>query len=248
MSVVEEWKKYPMNLEAISHISLDYDCHEYYEQLVSDSHRLFEDDGKVTVRVTEIDLDGSDHTFDTLEQLENYLENNYLQGKEYRKITRVFFIPQQYSWGRFLISYEATCKLLTYLQVFPAFINILRAFGERAGFDDESHSEISFQENERSSEILYLIKHVEMHGRREPKCPWSFRQMGVYHKADSETGDTFLILNPSKSFRHRLRRLHTSSQVSNPSDIHMILLASAMKNWRWCITYLERENEAMVRN
>lgn len=61
------------------------------------------------------------------------------------------FIPQQYSWGRFLISYEATCKLLTYLQVFPAFINILRAFGERAGFDDESHSEISFQENERSS-------------------------------------------------------------------------------------------------
>lgn len=57
-SIVEEWKKYPVNLEAISHISVDYDCQEYYEQLVSDSHRLFEDNGKVTVRVTEIGLDG----------------------------------------------------------------------------------------------------------------------------------------------------------------------------------------------
>ena len=61
------------------------------------------------------------------------------------------FIPQQYSWGRLLISYEATCKLLTYLQVFPAFIDTLRAFGERTGFQEDTHSEIVFQGNESSS-------------------------------------------------------------------------------------------------
>ena len=61
------------------------------------------------------------------------------------------FIPQQYSWGRLLISYEATCKLLTYLQVFPAFIDTLRAFGERTGFEEDTHSEIAFEGNESSS-------------------------------------------------------------------------------------------------
>lgn len=179
------------------------------------------------------------------------------------------FIPQQYSWSRLLISYEAICKLLKYLQVFPAFINILRAFGERAGHEDDSHSEILVQENERSSgklililimlelsshwrlwemiETLYLIKHVERHEREEPKNPWSLRQMGVYHRTDNETGDTFVILNPSHPFRRLLKHVSKLSLVSNPWKIHMILLTSAMRNWRWCITYLEGDYENMVR-
>ncbi|MCJ1423434.1 hypothetical protein MMC29_001317 [Sticta canariensis] len=154
------------------------------------------------------------------------------------------FIPQQYSWGRLLISHEATCKLLTYLQVFPAFIDTLRAFGERTGFEEDTHSEIAFQGNESSSESVYLIKHAERHGRKELKNPWSIRQMGVYHKVDNKNGDTFLILNPSNSYRRRLKRVPKSS-VLEPWEIHMMLLTSAMQNWRGCITSLERDYETM---
>lgn len=57
-------------------------------------------------------------------------------------------IPQQYSWGRLVISYEAICKLFTYVQVFPAVIDMLLAFGEKTGYEDDSHSEYVFRENE----------------------------------------------------------------------------------------------------
>ena len=52
------WNNYPVNLEAIGHLSFHFDYHEYCEQLESDSPRLFGDDEKVTVKVTEIGLDG----------------------------------------------------------------------------------------------------------------------------------------------------------------------------------------------
>lgn len=96
-------------------------------------------------------------------------------------------------------------------------------------------------------ETVYLIKHVERHDRQEPENPWSFRQMGVYHKADNKNGDTFLILNPSKSYRRRLKHVSKSS-VLGPWEIHMMLLKSAMQNWRWCITSLEKDYETMVRS
>ena len=95
-------------------------------------------------------------------------------------------------------------------------------------------------------ETVYLIKHAERHGREKPQNPWSFRQMGVYHKVDNKNGDTFLILNPSKSYRRRLKRVPKSS-ILEPWEIHMMLLTSAMQNWRWCITSLERDYETMVR-
>ena len=73
------------------------------------------------------------------------------------------FIPQQYSWGRLLISYEATCMLLTYLQVFPAFIDTLRAFGERTGFEEDTHSEIVFQGSEGSSgKAILTLRMLEL--------------------------------------------------------------------------------------
>lgn len=56
--LVKGWNNYPANLEAIEHLSFHFDYHEYCEQLVSDSLRLFGGDGKVTVKVTEIGLDG----------------------------------------------------------------------------------------------------------------------------------------------------------------------------------------------
>lgn len=58
VGLAKGWNNYPANLEAIEHLSFHFDYHDYREQLKSDSHRLFGDDEKVTVKVTEIGLDG----------------------------------------------------------------------------------------------------------------------------------------------------------------------------------------------
>ena len=50
-----------------------------------------------------------------------------------------------------MISYEATCKLFTYLNVLPAVIDLLRAFGEKTGYEDESYSEFVFRESENTT-------------------------------------------------------------------------------------------------
>ena len=54
-------------------------------------------------------------------------------------------LPQQSSWGCLLITLEATCKLLTSLAVHPAFIDVLRAFGQKTDFEDDSVSGFHFQ-------------------------------------------------------------------------------------------------------
>lgn len=94
--------------------------------------------------------------------------------------------------------------------------------------------------------MLYLLKHVEKHGREEIKDPWSVRQMGVYHRADQDLGDVFVIFNPSKPFQRRLKRIITLRSRSHVADIHLALLSSVTANWRWYITDLERNYEAIV--
>ena len=51
--------------------------------------------------------------------------------------------------------------LLTKFQVFPAFINVLRAFGQRTGVVDESYSGFYFQQagepNANGRSHLYLL-------------------------------------------------------------------------------------------
>lgn len=40
-------------------------------------------------------------------------------------------IPQEYSWGKLLISEDIMKRLLSHYNVFPAFLDVLNAFGER---------------------------------------------------------------------------------------------------------------------
>ena len=95
-------------------------------------------------------------------------------------------------------------------------------------------------------ETLYLIKHVERHGREERDNPWSIRQMGTYHKADKVIGDVFVIFNPSRTFQRRLKVVKTQNILPQVEEIHLALLTSVAANWRWYITDLERTYEAIV--
>lgn len=95
-------------------------------------------------------------------------------------------------------------------------------------------------------ETLYLIKHVERHGREERDDPWSIRQMGIYHKSDQVIGDVFVIFNPARSFQRRLKIVKTQNILPQVEDIHLALLTSVTANWRWYITDLERTYESIV--
>ena len=47
-------------------------------------------------------------------------------------------IPQQGSWGRLVIDEKSFRKLLTTFKVFPSFVDIVRSFGEKTGYEDDS--------------------------------------------------------------------------------------------------------------
>lgn len=98
----------------------------------------------------------------------------------------------------------------------------------------------------KSLDVSYLVKHAEEHGRSEQENPWSVRQMGVYHQMNAESGDIFIILNPSKTFQRRLKRMQQGKKPTAFWDLHMMLLTCAMEKWRWCATDAERRYVSMV--
>lgn len=160
--------------------------------------------------------------------------------------------------------------LLTALQIFPASIDILRAFGQRTAFKDESYGGLYMQDNPSpshkgtlsylciqigtgtqsetdSKEYAYTIRYPEQHGRDEPLDPWSLRQMGVYHQCHTNGNNTFIVLQPSKPFLKRLKRVTSSKIAVTPQSIQMMALSAAMDNWRWYISDLEERYTKAVR-
>ena len=58
---------------------------------------------------------------------------------------RLSLIPQTSSWGRLVIDEFSLRKVLTSLNVFPFFIDVVRAFGEKTGFEDDSYGGLRFR-------------------------------------------------------------------------------------------------------
>jgi hypothetical protein len=53
-------------------------------------------------------------------------------------------LPQEYSWGSLVISFEGIRKLLSSLAIHPSFIDVLRTFGEKTNFEDDSCESFHF--------------------------------------------------------------------------------------------------------
>ncbi|MCJ1384885.1 hypothetical protein MMC17_008003 [Xylographa soralifera] len=263
----EGWKNYPKNLKlrdsTVSEIN--YDCNFYHEKLTSDSSRLFGKKAEIKIKV--IEFGSTDYNIEDLVGLQDYI-----QQRRNKKNTRIFLIPQRSSWGPLVINYEALCKFFSYIEVFPAFIDVLQCFGQKEGYEGETYSHYACQETQshiRRSilvtvqnhetlclfikqlilqipiEISYLIKHVELHGRKEERNPWSVRQMGVYYRDDNKHGNTFVVLNPSRAFQRRLEVVRQTLPIPSAHDIHTLILSSATSSWRSCITDMEKNYESM---
>ncbi|KAF2739367.1 hypothetical protein EJ04DRAFT_549088 [Polyplosphaeria fusca] len=234
---LEDWRTYPQSLVAQGCNAYGYDCLDYTEQLQRESDRLFVTRDRICLKVVEFTLQGPwEQVFGQSDEVDAYFQRPRPAGA-----TRLILIPQQSSWGKLGISLECALKLFTTLQVFPGFIDILRAFGQKSSAIDESYGGFSFQENELShvAECAYTVKFPEEHGRDEPRDPWSVRQMGVYQQRTKDSGGTTIVLNPSKSFLRRLKRVSSRPAPLTPWEIQVMALSASMEKWRWYISELE---------
>lgn len=103
-----------------------------------------------------------------------------------------------------------------------------------------------FEKLTKSIESCWLVKHVEKHEREEQSDPWSIRQMGVYY-SQNDTSSTFVVFNPSKRFQERLKNATNGGDVAS-SDLQVLLLSSATRNWRQYLDFIEGRLDNVVRN
>ncbi|KAI9709139.1 MAG: hypothetical protein M1820_003586 [Bogoriella megaspora] len=247
MPYLKGWQEYPKDLDTTDGLAeLTYNYALYRQQLDDDSARLFVPKGDpIGLKVIEFgargnEIDGS-FVFTVLHEflIEDYAGlDGFLTSPDNQGTARLILIPQQFSWGHLVIDECSMRKLLTRFDVFPPFIDTMRAFGQRTGYEDESYSNVNFRSGH---EITYLVKHVEKHGREEKEDPWSVRQMGVYHKHEEESGDVIIIVNPSYSFQRRIKKLKQPKKALSLDEIHLAILSCSMENWKWYISDLEKK-------
>jgi len=137
----------------------------------------------------------------------------------------------------------------TFHEVSAIFLDLLWAFGEKTTYRDDSyggyHSENS--KDASSIELVYLVKHAEEHGREGSTDPWSVRQMALYHRSNTKTGENiFFVINPSRAFQRRLTNVRGEKDALSPWQVHAIMLSSVVDQWRWYIGALEEQCSAIV--
>ena len=156
-------------------------------------------------------------------------------------------------------------KILTRFRVFPPFIDIVQAFGQRAAIEDESYSGFHFRdensppchgtpinfvvciESHQVEEQAYIVKYVEEHGRLESSEKWSLRQIGVYHRSTQKCDREILIaVNPGASLQRRFNQLSSSSTIPSFLDLTGMIISSAVQNWRFYISDIEGRCMQMV--
>ena len=85
------------------------------------------------------------------------------------------------------------------------------------------------------TECAYALRYVELN-HRTPNNPWSIRQCAVYnkYKADKQSSSWVLISASSNALRNLDRYIKGAKNIYslNPFEIHLILLDSALANWR----------------
>lgn len=100
------------------------------------------------------------------------------------------------------------------------------------------------------ADCAYGIIYAELN-QRDISKPWSLRQSVIYHKYRTLTGcSTWVIIAPSETTEISLDRYVRSSaklNTLNPFEIHVLVLNSAMENWRQYIVDLTERVSQQVR-
>ncbi|KIW06545.1 uncharacterized protein PV09_02975 [Verruconis gallopava] len=227
--------KWPFSLPRDVCDPLVYDLASYSERFQRQSNRIFCSPDETRIKV--ISLKSENHTFSNAFTFQTFLEQDQMVSDE----VRLILIPQFYSWGKLMISEQAMELILNKLKAFPLVFDVIEAFGERTGPTNESLGGIQvIRRNQVETELCFLLKHVEEHGRDEPGDKWSIRQMGVYSCVDNRGPATFVVINPSQTFQQRLKEAKKGCRRPlGSSDVFRLLISCSSTRWRSHINDLE---------
>jgi hypothetical protein len=166
------------------------------------------------------------------------------------------FLRQPHSRARLDISSEALKLLLHHLQALPELVNVITNFASEDGPYSEGrggfYSRIRPTQNGQVVfETCYLLKHVELNGRRGPN-PWSVRQMGVYQKFNiAEQRGKCILIQPSLELQRRLQEElddgdNYGELIDEWMNVHSQCINTLSRNWLAYIKFLEKEVAKIV--
>ena len=87
-------------------------------------------------------------------------------------------------------------------------------------------------------ECSYILRYVELTKRGAGKQPWSLRQFAVYHRfkpKPASSCSTWILVGASQRTEDELERYtrKTNDLIdSNPFELHVIFLDTAIASWR----------------
>ncbi|KAL8900753.1 MAG: hypothetical protein Q9192_000912 [Flavoplaca navasiana] len=138
--------------------------------------------------------------------------------------------------------------LLRQFEIFPRFREFVLLFGAKHGENEIGPPHMRFRRlvpfGSSSRECAYGLRFVELN-HRGTREPWSVRQTAIYHRYMLEgKASTWIMISPSVKIKASLNKYVSSSEnlaALNPFEIHVILLDTALGNWRSYIIYLTEE-------
>jgi len=96
-------------------------------------------------------------------------------------------------------------------------------------------------------ELCYCIRYVHKHSR-DPKKPWSLRQIGVYQQSQSSEGPSaWILVQPPEQLDQQLRSFITNNRRDNGNVqtrntmLHLAVLSAILSNWDEYIDYSRKE-------
>ena len=99
-------------------------------------------------------------------------------------------------------------------------------------------------------ECAYVLRYVELNHRGNEDAPWSLRQTAFYHRFEKSSGTSSWVY-VALSLRAQARLdayLKATGNVAafNPFELHLLLLDTAMANWRPYLVYLTAQTNNQV--
>lgn len=167
---------------------------------------------------------------------------------------KVCFIRQRNSLSRLSITRDLFESLMLEIHIFPRFLEFVLLFGAKLGENEIGPPQMRFRRlivreefsQQRCSgfECAYGLRFVELN-LRSTKVPWSVRQIVIYHRYEViEKASTWVMISASTKFEASVNGyIESSENISalNPFEIHVLLLDTALGNWRSYIVFLTEE-------
>ncbi|MCJ1379470.1 hypothetical protein MMC17_002571 [Xylographa soralifera] len=162
-------------------------------------------------------------------------------------------IQQWHSYSRLRLTRELFEDMMSTFDVFHRFREFVLLFGNRSGENEIVPPQMRFRKlvediNDPLNascvgfECAYGLRYVELNNRMDTVEPWSIRQTVVYHKYSiQQQSSTWVFIAASKTAELRMDRYIKSVDTmvdSNPFEIHLIILDTALANWRPYVIYL----------